>query len=549
MFFSKNEDGKNIIGFMKETKKPEAQKKHGSLKMKKTIFKISFVLICLSPGLCFPQEKIDYKIISRIKEAGFQHSQVMNTLIYLADVHGPRLSGTPDYRNAAEWSKTQMETWGLDNVRLERYESDFPGWTVESLSVQMIEPRFASIISQPAAWTGSTPGEITGVPVLFNFHNLDSLKLRKGELKGKILMLPESKPRQEPMPRVYDEQILKETGRQINLYGPKGLGGRRHFDLREAQREDFDTFGKTRQDSIMTLLIQAEVAAVLEPSYLDNGVIGVSEASFPYFREGKAIPYIFISKEDHGRLVRMMKREVEPVIKIHQKTRFYHEPDYHVNVIGDISGHDKKRKNEIVFIGGHLDSWHGGTGASDNAAGVAVMMEVMRIIKQLDIKPRRTVRIGLWGGEEQFFDGSLGYTRTHIADLLGTEEDKGELSRISIYINHDTGDGQIRGIFLMGNEALRPFASACLEPFHYLGVKTVTIQNSYGTDHMLFDALNIPTFEFIQDPSLYESHQWHTSMDVTDLVTEDNLKINAVVIATLVYHAAMRDEILPRKLN
>jgi len=517
--------------------------------MKRDTFKISCIFVLLFLGFCFAQESIDHRIISRIKEAGFQHSQVMNTLIYLTDVHGPRLSGTPDYRKAAEWSKTQMETWGLDNVRLEKYESAFAGWTVESFSVDMIQPRFVSIISQPAAWTGSTPGDITGVPVLFNFHNLDSLEMHKGELKGKILLLPESEPRHDIKPKVHNEQILQETGQQINPFGPKGLGDKQEFDLKKIMEEDFETFGKTKQDSIMAFLIEEEVAAVLEPSYLDNGVLGISEARFGSYREDKAGPYIFISKEDHGRLVRMMERDVQPVLKINQKTQFYNEPDYHVNVIGNILGHDKKLKNQIVFIGAHLDSWHGGTGASDNAAGVAIMMEVMRIMKQLDIKPRRTIRIGLWGGEEQMFDGSLGYAKKHIADLLGDGEAKDELSRISVYINHDTGDGKIRGVFLQGNEALRPFFTACFEPFHDLGVKTISIQNSFGTDHVIFDALNIPAFEFIQDPSMTDSHQWHTSMDVTDLVTEDNLKLNAVVIASLVYHAAMRDKMLPRKIK
>jgi carboxypeptidase Q len=178
-----------------------------------------------------------------------------------------------------------------------------------------------------------------------------------------------------------------------------------------------------------------------------------------------------------------------------------------------------------------------------------VMMEVMRIFKQLEIKPRRTIRIGLWGGEEQMFDGSLGYAKKHLADLLGDGKAKEELSRISVYFNHDTGDGKIRGVFLQGNEVLRDFFTECFKPFNYLGVETVSARNSFGTDHVIFDALNIPAFEFIQDPSLYESHQWHTNMDVTDLITEDNLKLNAVLIASLVYQVAMRDEMFPRKIK
>lgn len=517
--------------------------------MKRNVFKISFVLMFLYLGVCFAQEKIDHKIIARIKEAGFQHSRVMNTLIYLSDVHGPRLSGTPDYRKAAEWAKTQLEDWGLDKVKLEKYESDFAGWTIESFSVDMIEPKFLSIISHPAAWTGSTPGAIIGVPILFNFHNLDSLELYKGKLKGQILLFPESEPRNSPGEKVYSDKILQETMQQINTFGPNGLGDKREFDLQEIMREDFEMFGKTEPDKIMEFLINEEVAAVLEPSYMDNGVLGISEERFGIYKENKAVPYIFISKEDHGRLLRMMERDVQPVLKINQKTRFYNEPDYHVNVIGDINGHDKNLKDQIIFIGAHLDSWHGGTGAADNAAGVAVMMEVMRIFKQLDIKPRRTIRIGLWGGEEQMFDGSLGYAKKHLVDLLGDGKTKEELSRISAYFNHDSGDGKIRGVYLQGNEALRSFFVESLMPFNFLGVETISARNTFGTDHVVFDALNIPAFEFIQDPSMYESHQYHSNMDVADLITEDNLKLNAVIIASVVYQAAMRDEMFPRKIK
>ena len=442
-----------------------------------------------------------------------------------------------------------MEEWGLDKVQLEKYKSDFAGWTVESFSVEMIEPRFLSITSLPAAWTGSSHGVITGVPVLMNFHEIDSLKQYAGKLKGKILLFPESEPRNTPEPKVYDDNILQETNSQMNTSGSYGPGDHREFDLEKIMQEDAESMGKTRLDKIMEFLIEQEVAAVLEPSFMDNGVLGITEARFGFYKEDKAVPYIFISKEDHGRLIRMMERGVQPVIKINQETKFYNEPDYHVNVIGEIEGHDNDLKDQIVFIGAHLDSWHGGTGASDNAAGVAVMMEVMRIFKQLGIKPRRTIKIGLWGGEEQMINGSIGYIKNHVADLFGTGETKGELSKISASFNQDTGAGRIRGIFLQGNEALRPFFTECFKPFHHLGVKTVSSRNSFGTDHIIFDALNIPAFEFIQNPSMNESHQYHSNFDVTDLIIEDDLKLNAVLIATLVYQAAMRDKMLTRKLK
>lgn len=517
--------------------------------MKKLSLIVSCAFIFLQPDLCLAQERIDLNMVGRIKEAGFHHSQVMNTLFFLSDVYGPRLSGTPDYRKSAEWAKRQLEDWGLDDVTLERYESVFAGWAVESFSIAMIEPRFSSITGLPAAWTGSTPGQIGGVPVLIDFHDLDSLKQYSGKLKDKILLFPESKPRNPPSPRVYGDEILQQANSQINTSGSIGLGDNREYDLKEMMREEAESFGKKDLDRIMAFLIENEVAAVLEPSCLDNGVLSISEARFGNNKNGKAVPYIFISKEDHGRLRRMMERGVQPVIQIDQKTEFYSDPDYHVNVIGEITGHDIDLKDQIVFIGAHLDSWHGGTGASDNAVGVAIMMEVMRIFKQLDIKPRRTIKIGLWGGEEQMFDGSIGYVKNHIGDPFGDGEPKKELSQISAYFNHDTGDGKIRGVYLQGNETLRPLFVECFKPFNYLGVETVSSRNSFGTDHVIFDAVNIPAFEFIQDPSMNESYQWHTNMDISGLITEENLKLNAVVIATIVYHVAMRDEMLRRKFQ
>jgi len=493
------------------------------------------------------QGSVDLAAIHRIQEAGFQHSQVMETLIGLCDMQGPRLSGTPAYRQAAERSQVLLKSWGVDEAQLERYTSAFAGWELENFSAAVVEPYYLTLTAQPAAWTGSTDGTVKGTPLLVDLYDLEALEARAGQLAGRILLHREAEPRCAPEALVYNRPILKEAAAQLNPFGRTGLGDHRDWDLKAIMEEDFDRFGKSEEDALMDFLIAQNVAAVLMPSVMDNGLLRVSEANFGACQDGEAVPFIFISKENHGRLLRMMERGLKPVVALNQKTRFFRNPDNHVNVIAQIDGTDPRLKHEVVLIGAHLDAWHGGTGASDNGAGCAVMMEVMRIFKQLNLKPRRTVRIGLWGGEEQMFNGSLGYAKAHLTDVLSGEPGPSP-EKIIAYFNHDSGAGRIRGVFLQGNEACRPFFEAALKPFHRMGVETVSIRNSFGTDHVVFDALNIPAFEFIQDPGLYESHQYHANMDVVDLIEEDALKLNAVFIASLVYKAAMQDAPLPRKL-
>jgi Zn-dependent M28 family amino/carboxypeptidase len=260
----------------------------------------------------------------------------------------------------------------------------------------------------------------------------------------------------------------------------------------------------------------------------------------------KPVPHFVISREQQARMIRMVERGAKITLKLHLRTNYYTDPEYCTNIIAEIPGTDRELKDQLVLVGGHFDSNHGGTGAADNGAGSAVTMEVMRILKTLGIKPRRTIRLVLWGGEEQGHLGSLAYIDKYVGDIF-TGEDRGELSRISVYFNHDNNGHKIRGILTQGNEPIRPIFERYLEPFHYVGAKTVVTENAGGTDHLGFDALNIPAFEWIQDPQQYFKTQIHTNMDVLDYMAEDTLKHNAAIIATFVYHAAMRDEMMPRK--
>ncbi|MFQ5753369.1 MAG: M20/M25/M40 family metallo-hydrolase, partial [bacterium] len=306
------------------------------------------------------------------------------------------------------------------------------------------------------------------------------------------------------------------------------------------------TRGETEEDRINQFLIQEGVAAVIRASSLDYGLIDAKQLPYNKIGDMKPVPHFIIGQEQHARMMRMIDKGISPKLRVQLKVSFYTDPKYHVNILGEIPGTDHQLKDQIVLVGGHFDSYHSGTGAADNGAGCATIMEAMRILKVIGVKPRRTIRIALWDGEEQGLKGSLGYIKKYVGDILeGTK--KQEQSKISVYFNHDNNGHNIRGIFLQGNEAIRPIFEEYFKPFHYIGARTVTIENACCTDHRGFDAMNIPAFEWIQDPMNYFTHQIHTSMDVVDLVTENSLKRNAVIIATFVYHAAMRDEMMPRK--
>ncbi len=509
------------------------------------IAKITIVFLMISTAFAIGQEKLHHDVISRIKEVGFQQSQILETLSYIADVYGPRLSGTPAYLEAAEWAKKRLQSIGLENVRFDSYEAGLRGWAIESYSIEMVEPRYMSIIALPSAWTAGTEGEITGVPVLVDYNDLDALKKLRGQLRGKILMSPISRPSDGDRTGPFTDTELDNAAAHTKPNNPDGLDNSGLEPYAERLRRRLSG-AESEQDRINRFLIEEGVAAVIRASRKRHGVIDARQ--LPYSRQGdiKPVPHFIIAKNQHGRMMRMMQKGVEPKLRLHLKTTFYTDSKYHVNILGEISGHDKKLKDQIVLVGGHFDSYHSGTGAADNGAGCATVIEALRILKKIGVKPRRTIRIALWGGEEQGHRGSLGYIKKYVGDILA-QTTKDEHSKISVYFNHDNNGHNIRGIFAQGNEAIRPIFEDYLKPFHYMGAKTVTIENAGGTDHLGFDAMNIPAFEWIQDPMHYFTHQIHTSMDVLDLVTEDSLKRNAVIIATFVYQAAMRDEMMPRK--
>ncbi len=505
-------------------------------------FSVLIILSVITTG-AWAEEEIHSSVVARIKEQAFQHSQALDTLSYLTDVYGPRLSGNPAYQEAAQFAKERLESWGIENVRFDSFGEGRRGWEIVSYSVEMTSPRYMNITALPDAWTRGTDGEVSGQPVIVDYTSWDALQEHKGQLQGKILMSSEIRSEGKKREGILTDEELLEAESWTNPNPPNGLD---NPSVGPAPNRSRRRRGGGGGGDINQFLLDEGVAAVIRGSSKAPGELDANQQRYRMQGDMKPVPHFVISREQHGRMVRMLERGSEIELKLHLEVKFHENPDFHTNIYGEIPGTDPELKDELVLVGGHFDSYHSGTGAADNGAGSATTMEVMRILKALDVKPRRTIRLVLWGGEEQGLLGSRHYIKKYVADPE-TREDRGELSRISVYFNHDNNGHNIRGIHGQANEAIRPIFERYLEPFHYLGAETVTAENAGGTDHLVFNALNIPAFEWIQDPQRYHYTQIHSNMDVLDYIGEDTLKRNAAIIATFVYHAAMRDEMMPRK--
>ena len=489
--------------------------------------------------------------LSKINTEGFQKSQVMSLISDLSDVYGPRLTGTNQYYTAAEWAKKTMENWGVDKVYFENYCDDCMGWEVKSFNVEMTEPAYMKIQAYPYAWTESSNGVQIGDMIwIENWSDLEQIKKQwAGKLQGKTILIgstPEQNMLFDPLSTRHTEEQIEEAEKSI-VPVPKNPLGPSIGDIDIIGNLDaiFNTF--MRKDDAFFAFLKAEGAiSMLGTTPFFPGVIHPSGTY--NFRESdeKTVPYFAISPENFGKLKRLIDRDIHPKIKFHLDSELYLEPKNNVNIIAEITGSDPKLKNEVIMIGAHFDSWHPASGATDNGAGTAVMMEVMRIIKDSGLKPKRTIRIALWGGEEQGYLGSMAYAESHFGKVKETTRKK-EVENISAYINMDNGAGQMRGIYLQGNEAVKPIFENMLEPYAYLDVNNLTIQNTNFTDHDVFDYYKIPGFQIIQDPLNYQTITHHTNLDDLEYVPERDMMVNATVIAALVYQIAQEDSRLPRE--
>ncbi|MGH9312726.1 MAG: M28 family metallopeptidase [Vicinamibacterales bacterium] len=496
----------------------------------------------LAAGLALPlaarDERLDYDALYRIKEEGLQRSQVMEITSWLTDIHGPRLTGSPNIRAAAGWAEKTMKEWGLANVKLEPWGTFGRGWSNERFAAHVVAPQAYPLIGYPKAWSPGTNGPVIAEAVFAPIESEADFARFKGQLAGKFVL---SAPVRE---------VREVTTAPSHRYTEK--------DLEELSAED-DT--RARQGGRQFNRAAAELARKRLQFYKDEGALAVIDAGRgdggTVFVQGggvrgergsqtpreSIIPEVSLAVEHYGRIVRTLQKKIPVRLELDVKNTFHaEEPPF--NVIAEIPGTD--RADEVVMLGAHFDSWHSGTGATDNAAGSAVMMEAVRILKATSLKPRRTIRIALWSGEENGLLGSRAYVKNHFADPE-TMQLKPEHAKLSGYFNVDNGTGKIRGVYLQGNEAIAPLFRAWMEPFRNLGMTTLSIQDTGGTDHLAFDAAGLPGFQFIQDPVEYDSRTHHSNMDVYERIQEPDMKQNAVIVAAFVYQTANRDEKLPRK--
>jgi hypothetical protein len=504
--------------------------------MKKRISALLLFILVFAP-LAKAQEPVDNSVIARIKTEGFQNSQAMETLFYLTDVYGPRLTNSPALKAAGEWARDRMKQWGLENAQLEAWGAFGKGWSLRKFSAEMIEPQYVNLICHPKAWTPSTNGVVAGKPVLVDVKSKEDFEKYRGKLRGMIVM--NGKPTSArggfapDATRVTDAE-LSSRAQAINPGGPRSYW--------DEEKEWLEIL--TKQREIIKFFRDEGVAVLLEASARDHAVVRAQ--GFYDFNPEDNLPAFVVAREHYGRIARLLEKNIPVKLEFNLQTVFHAEDTTGYNVVAEIPGTDPRLKDEVVMIGGHLDSWHAGTGATDNAAGCAVMMEAARILKAIGARPRRTIRVALWSGEEQDYYGSMGYVKKHFGDPR-TMQLKPAHAKLAAYFNLDNGTGRIRGVNLQGNEAVRHIFEAWLRPFNYLGAQTLTSLNSGGTDHMSFDSVGLAGFQFIQDPIDYSTRTHHTNVDTYEYVIEDDLKISSVIVASFAYHAAMRDEMLPRK--
>jgi hypothetical protein len=502
------------------------------------------------------QEKVDLETITRIRYEGFRNSKVMDYASGLMDSIGERLTGSPNMKRANEWTRDQLAAMGLSNAHLEPWGPFGRGWANQYVNVRMTSPDIAPLLVYAKAWTPGTNGVVTGKCVRINIEKKEDFDKYKGKLAGMIVIMgpdAEVKPITEaPYKRYTDDDLAKTAEYQIP-------GERPAFR--------FADFVKRQQfvKELNQFLADEKVLAVIDHSRgtAGGGTVFVQSGGSYKTGETTTVPQLTMASEHWSRIARLLDQKKEVTLELNVTNTFYDDDPMQYDTIAELPGTDKK--DEVVMLGAHLDSWHAGTGATDNGAGTIVMMEAMRILKALDIKPRRTIRIGLWSGEEEGLLGSQGYVEQHFGSRPPMDEPgmkgmptlmrreagpvtvKPEQAKVSGYFNVDNGTGKIRGIYLQENEAVLPIFEAWMRPFKDLDMTTITMRNTGGTDHQSFDAVGIPGFQFIQDPVEYETRTHHSNMDVYDRLQSEDLKQMAVIVASFVYNTAMRDQMLPRK--
>jgi hypothetical protein len=498
------------------------------------------LMICLLSTLAAgAQENIDTAVLGKIRAEELVHSHIPQIAHDLLELPGPRLTNSPGYKRAGEWAIGALKGWGVTEARFEAWGTFGRGWELEHFDMGVTYPYYQPMIGYPWAWTQGTGGPLSGgvVSLLRSQFNADSIRAHRDEIRGRFILAGDSVSLNSafvPFAKRFQTNDLDSLDDEY-MFTPE----------QEKKMVAMESF----TDSMFWHLQDAGALGVIERYKTIGGrdgtvfVMGTNEFK-PAHRKG--LPEISVTVEDFNKLRRMIISKDSVQVTINVQTKFYSNDLEGYNVVGEIPGSDPRLKDEVVMIGAHLDAWHGATGATDNGAGCIVMLEVIRLFKTLDLHPKRTIRIALWSGEEQGLLGSSHYVKNHFGDQATMKLLAGH-SKISVYYNLDNGSGKIRGVWAQGDTAVRPIFEQWLAPLQDLGASTITMHNTGSTDHIPFDAVGIPAFQFIQDPLEYETRTHHTNMDTYYHLNMPDLRQAAIIVASFVYNSAMRISMMPRK--
>lgn len=518
-------------------------------------------------------ESLDLNMYERIRDEGLNRSHVMEFASALMDGIGPRLTASPNAKKANEWTRDTLTKIGLENAHLEDWGEFGMSWQQVNTWARMVAPDTAVLIVQATPWSPATSGPVTGEVVFVNIQSEKDMDQYKGKLAGKIVLFGAMRPVppvEKPLFTRNSDKDLEDVAEFPVTANAGGIPPEMMARVRERMER------QKLIEKVAEFFAAEKVAAVIEPSR-DGGNGGGSGGTLfddngatlgrtPYVADKRVkIPVVVAAIESYGRLYRLAQAHVQVSVEMDVETKVTGEHEHAFNTVAEIPGTDPRLKEQLVMVGGHLDSWIAGTGATDNGAGTIVAMEAVRILKALDIKPRRTIRIALWTGEEQGLLGSKGYATQHLGSTktstapdqmqlpefmrrpMGPLEVKPEHKLVSAYFNVDNGSGKIRGIYTQGNAGVAPIFAQWIAPLKDLGVTTITMRNTGGTDHLSFDAVGVPGFQFIQDDLDYETRTHHSNEDVYERLQAADLKQIATVEAIFLYDAAQRDQMMPRK--
>jgi hypothetical protein len=503
-------------------------------------------------------ERVDAEVYWKIRKEGTERSQAMRTLHFLADVYGPRLTGSPNFKAAADWTVQQMTAWGFKNTRLEPWDFGHPGWLNERLSAHIVAPVKDALVCEALAWTPGTNGAVKGrayqlvLPERQTKEGLAGfLDRRREEVRGKIVLVG----RHQTVPVTFNPANKRREDQEVrNQYDPNSpTAGQPPFAAAPTpQPSPAAVPSETPRPAILTA---AQASEQLDQFLVASGaLLRVNDAGREHgqirafnnrtFDVSKVVPTVVMRNEDYGRISRILADGTAVELEFDIVNRSYPEGRTSYNVVGEIPGTDKA--DEVVMLGGHLDSWHAATGATDNAVGCAIMLEAARILNTLGLRPRRTVRVALWGGEEQGLLGSKAYVKEHFGTF---EQPKPEYFKFNGYFNIDSGTGRVRGANVFGPPETAAVLRQALAPFEDLGVFgaiATTSRRTGGTDSTSFNEAGLPGIGLGQDPIEYGTHTWHTNLDTYERIVEADVRSAAIVVAAAVYHLATRDEMLPR---